>query len=74
VKTWSKNTVMTLWDTLIENRATTSGPTDIANFNQVLSKHLNDIVFHLTFFGANMSCEHKKRKKWPGLLKQYFDS
>jgi hypothetical protein len=41
-----------------------TGPTDTANFNQVLTKHLDDIVFYnLTFFGANMSCEHEKRKK-----------
>jgi hypothetical protein len=32
--------------------------------NQVLSKHPDDIVFYnLTFCGANMSCEHEKRKK-----------
>jgi alpha-galactosidase len=48
--------------------------TDTANFNQVLSKHLDDIVsYNLTFFGANMNFEHEKRKKLPGLLKkQYF--
>jgi hypothetical protein len=43
-----------------------TGPTDTANFNQVLSKHLDDIVlYNLTFFGANMSCEHEKRRKLP---------
>jgi hypothetical protein len=47
-----------------------------ANFNQVLITHLDDIIFYnLTFFGANMSCEHGKRKKLPGLLKkQYYIS
>jgi hypothetical protein len=39
---------------IIEKKFT--GPTDTTNFNQVLSKHLNDIVFYnLTFFGANMA-------------------
>jgi hypothetical protein len=48
-----------------------TGPTDTANFNQVLSKHLYDIVFNnLTFFGPNMSCEQKKRRKLPMLLKK----
>jgi hypothetical protein len=53
-----------------------TGPTDTANFNQVLSKHLYDILFYnLTFFGANMSCEHKKRKKSRAFeKKQYFVS
>jgi hypothetical protein len=48
-----------------------NGPTDTFNFNQALSKHLDDNVFcNLNFFGANMSCEHKKRKKLPGLTKK----
>jgi hypothetical protein len=40
-----------------------TGPTDTANFNQVLSKHLDIVFYNLTFFGANMSSEHEKRKK-----------
>jgi hypothetical protein len=48
-----------------------TGPTETTNFNQVLSKHLDDIVFYnLTFFGANLSCEHEKWTKLPGLLKK----
>jgi hypothetical protein len=48
-----------------------TGPTDTANFNQVLSKHLYDIVFNkLNFFGPNMSCEQKKPRKLPVLLKK----
>jgi hypothetical protein len=32
---------------------------------------MDDVVFYnLTFFGANMSCEHKKGKKLPRLLKK----
>jgi hypothetical protein len=39
-------------------------PKDTANFNQVLSEDLYDIVFNkLTFFGPNMSCEQKKTKR-----------
>jgi hypothetical protein len=48
-----------------------TGPTDTANFNQVLSKHLYEIVFYtLTFFGPNMSCKQKKRRKLLELLKR----
>jgi hypothetical protein len=54
-----------------EKKKNFTGPKGTANFNQVLSKHLYDIVFYnLTFFGQNMSCEQKKRRKLPELLKK----
>jgi hypothetical protein len=70
------NIIQMLTQNLVEVDSVPHGPTDTANFNQVLSKHLDDIVFYnLTFFGANMSWEQSNGKNCEGFLKkQYFVS